>query len=231
MTALKKEKMKKQNTPQPQIPTPLDGPTPEETLMRELDEAMRQEKLKALWDKYANWAIGGVIAIVAFVAVQSVSTGWMDGRNEAATAQLAALQAGQDVSIDDLPSGQATLARLMRLPGATMEEQRILAAALAEKGDDPAARQLGQLLSIRLSDDLAEERLNALDELIAETPSYYAATAALDAAAIAIEGLNDPARATEYLNTAEANANGEQNTLQLVERMRVLVLASGGQGE
>ena len=230
MSALKKQDMKKQDQTPPRIPTPLDGPTPEEALMREVDEAMRQERLRALWDRYGNWAIGGLIALVAFVAVFSASRGWMDSRNESATAQISALQDGQTIAIDDLPSGQATIARLLSMSNAPADEQRALAQDLAKKGDDPVARQLGRLLSIRLSDAGPEERLTELDSLIALSPSYFAGLAALDAAAIAIEGLNNPARAEAYLSTAEQGANGDQDILQMVDRLRVLTVSIGQEG-
>ena len=217
MTALKKQK-----TPAPQTPTPLDGPTPEEALLREVDEAMRQERLQDLWDQYGNWVIGGIIIIITSVALGSFIRSMVESRNQKATAEIVALTQGEEINITDLPRDQATLARLLALPNAEAEQQQALADALAETASDPAARQLGQLLAIRLSDAPAAERLQALDSLINATPSYYAALAAIDAAAIAGEGLNDTERANSYLDKALTEAEGHQDLIGLINRLRLL---------
>lgn len=213
----------KQPQHMPDGPTPLDGPTPEEALLREVDEAMRQERLNALWDKYGNWIIGGLIAIVGTTAIVSASNTWREGRDKKATATVIAVSEGQmGEGLDTLPRAQRTIAQLLQLGNNEPAAQAVIAQALATDASDEAGQQLGRLLSTRLSDASANEKLTALDALMNEKKSYYKALAAIDAATLAGESLDDPQRAAQYLQIARDAAQGDTSLLQLINRLAPL---------
>ncbi len=40
----------------------------DDSIFREVDEAVRQDKLKSLWDKYGLWVVAGAALIIASVS-------------------------------------------------------------------------------------------------------------------------------------------------------------------
>ncbi|MDA7945984.1 MAG: tetratricopeptide repeat protein [Hyphomicrobiaceae bacterium] len=56
----------------------------DDSLFREVDEAVRQDQLKALWDKYGLWMVVGAVLIVAVVGGHNAWTYWQSEQSKAA---------------------------------------------------------------------------------------------------------------------------------------------------
>lgn len=113
----------------------------DESIFREVDEAVRQEQLKALWDRYGTFALIGAVAIVGGVAGYK---GWIYWRAQQAAEAGArfvgaltledekktaeAREAFESLAADG-PSGYRLLAKLQ------------LASAMASAGDKEKALQ------------------------------------------------------------------------------------------
>src|SRR5262245_63171570 len=93
-------------------------------IFREVDEEVRREQLKKLWDRWGSYAIAAAVVVVVAIAAWRAWSYWeMKKAQEAGTAFEAALssaQAGKHEEAEaafakiaaDSPSGYRTLARL-----------------------------------------------------------------------------------------------------------------------
>ena len=148
----------------------------DDSFLREVEEELRSDKLKAFWRRFAPFIIGGAVLIVLLVAGNEVWKWWR--ANTAATASdqyYAATDlaeqgdvAGAQAALAELeasgPSGYATLARFQQ------------AALLAEQGDAEAAIAAYDALAASLD----QRRLRELAYVLAG----YIAVDHLDAAAV-----------------------------------------------
>lgn len=217
-----------------QAPIPVnDDPTPEEILLREADEALRQERLQNIWDQYGNWIIAGIIGVVALTGLISAYQGWQTTQNKKATAQVMQIASTPDTATDAalsaIPTSQRFIAQLNQIAAAPLEQQRSIAAEMAQSGPDAISRQLGQLLSLRLSQADAQTRLEQLDQLINKKNSYLAGLAALDAATIAGEELQNASKAREYLAIASEKATNTPELRPLIDRLTPLYTSANDQ--
>ena len=108
---------------------------------REVDEAVRQDRYKQLWDQYGIYAIGAAAAVVLAVAGHEAWTYWQDKQ-----AQEAGAKFPQSLSLEDGP--EAATAREML-------------AAMAEKGPE------GYRMLARFQLAAAEAKAGELDKAVA----------------------------------------------------------------
>jgi hypothetical protein len=108
---------------------------------REVDEAVRQDRYKQLWDQYGIYAIGAAAAVVLAVAGHKAWTYWQDKQAQEAGAKFT-----QALSLEDGP--EAATAREML-------------AAMAEKGPE------GYRVLARFQLAAAEAKAGELDKAVA----------------------------------------------------------------
>ena len=108
---------------------------------REVDEAVRQDRYKQLWDQYGIYAIGAAAAVVLAVAGHKAWTYWQDKQAQEAGAKFT-----QALSLEDGP--EAATAREML-------------AAMAEKGPE------GYRMLARFQLAAAEAKAGELDNAVA----------------------------------------------------------------
>ena len=144
----------------------------DESIFREVDEALRQDRFKALWDKFGAYFLLGAVLIVLLVAGYNGWTWWQNKQASDAGARFAnALQledegksieaaaAFQELA-DGGPKGYRLLARFQ------------LAAALAKAGDAQGA--------VGAYDAIASD--GSLDELLRGYAAVQAASLRVDEA-------------------------------------------------
>ena len=97
-------------------------------IITEINQELRQDRGKALWNKYGIYVIAGVIAIVVVVAGRQAYVGYETRtRTNAANAYLAAVEAESVAALDAIAAGEGE--------GYAMLAKFTQAALLAEQGD------------------------------------------------------------------------------------------------
>ena len=125
----------------------------DDSLFREVDEAVRQDQLKTLWDKYGVWVLLGAIALVAGVAGVNGWTYWQARQSAEAGANFAdALILEEQGKVPEASEALGLLAQ--DGPGYYPYLARLqLAAASAKAGDKQAAIAAYEKLAEELSGD------------------------------------------------------------------------------
>jgi hypothetical protein len=216
----------------------------DEGIFREVDEALRNDRFRSLWDKYGAFVFGVAILIVVVVGGYNGWTYWQAKQaSEAGERFMNALQleeAGKrEESVaafqklaDDGPRGYRLLARFQ------------VAAAFAKGGDQQGAvkaydelaadRSVGDLMqgfaaiqaaSLRVDEaDVAEmkERLEALAS--GQSPWRHSARELLGLTAFRT---GDNAQAEQLFGQLLADQNAPQNLKQRAEMMLALLVKSG----
>jgi hypothetical protein len=133
--------------------------------IREIDEELQRDKLKALWDRFGNVVIGAAVLLVVGVAAYEGWQAWQGSQRQDEARRFAAaeseLAAGRwqaaasafDTFAADASPGFAALARLREAAALDAANDPAAAAAaldrLAADGDaDPLLRDLATLLSV-----------------------------------------------------------------------------------
>ncbi len=157
----------------------------DETIFREVDEEVRQEQLKKIWDRY-GWYIAGVaVAIVLGVAGMKGWKAWTKSSIEASGTSFA--KAIELVEAGKYTEAQERLRQLAKSGyGGYKSLARIKAADLAVK--DKAAQ-------VRMFDAIAQDR--SIDETLRQLARIRAAFLRVDEANASemqrrLEGLNTP---------------------------------------
>lgn len=142
----------------------------DESIFREVDEALRHERFKALWDKFGAYVLLGAFLIVAVVGGYNGWTYWQAKQaSEAGTRFVNALQLEEDGKreesiaafqelVDDGPRGYRLLARFQ------------VAAGFAKSGDLQGA--------VKAYDDLAAD--GSVNELMQGYAAIQAASLRVD---------------------------------------------------
>lgn len=156
----------------------------DDSLFREVDEAIRQEQLKSLWDKYGLWLIVGAILIIAVVGGHNAWTYWsaeqaksaggrfIGGIVEAEDGQTAdAINVFKSLS-EDGPGGYGDLSRLQLAAlyssqGKTAEAIRIYDTIAESSGTETALKHFAtiQAASLMLDEASFEDMRKRLDDL------------------------------------------------------------------
>jgi hypothetical protein len=154
----------------------------DESLFREVDEEVRQDQLKKLWDRYGNYVIALFAGVVIAVAVLKGWQYWQLRQSEAAAATygdaLRLMGEGKRAEADTAlkgvtQTGFSHIAKLRRAANLAVEGKTDEAVALydelaADPGGEPSMRDLariraGYLLADKLSPAELIGRLGALD--------------------------------------------------------------------
>jgi hypothetical protein len=108
----------------------------------EVDDAVRQDDLKAWWKRYGTWAVSGVVVVVVAVAALVGWRQYQDSQRAAAGAAYSAALAkiGQD--------NAAARAELEKQAATSVEPYRSLAALTAAQMRDKPDEQVAALLDV-----------------------------------------------------------------------------------
>ena len=100
-------------------------------IITEINQELRQDRSKALWNKYGIYVIAAVVAIVVVVAGRQAYVGYeTSARENAANSYLSAVEAETPALLDQIAAEQGE--------GYAMLAKFTNAARLAEAGDDGA---------------------------------------------------------------------------------------------
>jgi hypothetical protein len=187
-------------------------------LIHEVEEALKREELEKFWAEYRNYIIGGIVLAVLLTGVMS---GWRAYTHKENTRDTALLVTAMSAEEDKIPAaleeaiphlrpGHRALAFLAE-GGALMQAgKRKEALAVYQKAAADKLpgewRDLATLLAVRtdwgLNDQKgrdAEELISRLKPLLNDEKSPWHYHAQLQAGLIAAHGLDDYARAHEYM--------------------------------
>lgn len=115
-------------------------------IFREVDEALREDKARALWNRYRNWIVGVALTIVLATATFVWWQNWTQSRNQN---QTAALEAARVTGLQDAGAGADAMSGLaVEASGGRAVLARFYEAGLlAEAGDRQGAALAYQALS------------------------------------------------------------------------------------
>ena len=212
-------------------------------IFREVDEEVRREQLKKLWDRWGNYAIAAAVVVVLAIAAWRAWSYWeMKKAQEAGTAfeaALASAQAGKHEEAEaafakiaaDSPSGYRMLARMRE---AAELAQRDRAAAVkaydAIAADSRMGRTLQDLAAVRaallLVDQApASEIQTRLEPLTAaERPFRHSARELI---ALAAWRSGDVKTAKRWFDMIMSDAETPSGTRSRIEMMMALADADG----
>ena len=197
----------------------------DDSLLREVEEELRRERMEQLWKQYGTYFVIAALAVVVVVAgwkyyqSQQISAAYTAGAAYEKASSLAddsksdeARKAFEDL-VKSAPSGYAALARLKLagLENAAGEKAKALAQyeALAASNDaDPLLRSFAKLqaAALKIGDADFTEVENRLNDLTADTSPWRANARELVALAAFRAGKKDVARKTLEQLLADRNA-------------------------
>lgn len=208
----------------------------EDTLLREVQEELRRERMQQLWNRYGTYFLVAAVGILAAVAGTRY---YIDSKAAAAAAAGAAFDkalalasqskpADSLAAFDDLaksgPKGYAALARLQVAAAHLKAGDKAKAAEalklLAEDGAaDSTLKSLAalQLASLKVGDGAFTEVENRLNDLAADTSPFRANARELIALGALKAGRTDTARAALEQILADPGApQGARNRAQVL---------------
>ncbi len=165
-------------------------------LLRDVDEMMRQERLKALWVTYGNYIIGGLLALILVVAGQQGYAFWSKKQAEKTAAAISTALLDKDPaaalsSYAAQTTGNARAAAallVLHQKSDAAETAKTLLDVFHDRSADHTLRDLAGLSWARLAagntDTSTNDIRSILTKIIARPGSLYAAVARLDLAAL-----------------------------------------------
>jgi len=205
----------------------------DESLFREVDEEVRQEQFKKLWERFGNYAIALCLIVVAGVAGLKGWQYWQVKQSEAAAqVYFAAVKLAADGKAEEAvaqfarvqQSGFGQLARIRQAgvlagQGKTEDAVKIYDAVAADAAADPALRDLariraGYVLADTMTPDQLLSRLGSLDR--DDNPWRHAAREIFGIAAFRT---GDYSMADRYMNAIFADPQAPAALRQRAQMM------------
>lgn len=209
-------KNKKQNTKTP-------DPILHNDLIQEVEEAVKQEQLQALWKEYGPYIIAGAVCAVLFTAMITGWRSWNESANQKQTTQIIEAMEQQDIAAalgalnGTLRPGQQAISYFSDAAMALQKEQSAAALTLyeeaaADKKLKPLWRDLATVMTVRLrldQDDspAADTLLKQLAPIAGNNKNIWNAYARLDSARIKAQMLQDYSGALDMLKPLTATDN------------------------
>lgn len=176
-------------------------------ILREVDEAMRVEKLTRLWQEHGSAVLAGIAALILGTAAHSAWNAWTTHQNIASTtALLEALGSEHPLNnLETLANSEQGKSRHLALITAAAqainekkypEAQAFYQALIAEKSAPPLLRDLAIVQSVNLTldhtpDAKAEELLATLRPVMQNKKSPWQGQAVLTGALVKAHKSND----------------------------------------
>ena len=203
-------------------------------LFREVDEAMRQERIEKFWQENRNYIIGFIVGTVLLTAILSGYRAWNAGVQQDQTAAVIALQEASDYPENILKTEKLKLraglrgVALLQAAGEFLNQDKTEQAialyqrAAADSSIPDELQHLGILMSVRLlgdqEDQKGEDLLKALRPAL-KSNSPWLSHARLEAAVINAHKLGDYETAIKHLNEVQDTTGLPES---LYERARAL---------
>lgn len=184
-----------------------------DTFLREVNDELRNEQMRKLWDRYGVYLIGGVVAFIASIGIyqQVKSSRIAEAQAVGAKYEAARRLAGENKATDaasafaDIaktgPAGFATLARLQQAGASAKAEKTAEAVALydgvvADDSAEALLRDVARLQAAALRLDAADwtEMQNRLNSLVNERNAFRINARELLGLAARKSGKTDEAR-------------------------------------
>ncbi len=197
-------------------------------IFREVDEALRRDRVAKFWQENAAYVIAFVLGTIILTAGFSGYKAWDAGTKQKQSAALIALQGAPEYP-DNITAaalgGMRPALRGIALLGAAgkqagkkkpAEALKLYEAAAADTKIPQDLRDLATLMSVRiLSDDKAADGpklIARLEPLWMNPKGAWAGHARLEAAVVTASAMKDPAAARAYLNDVQ-DMTGQPETL------------------
>ena len=183
-----------------------------DSLLREVEDELRNDQLKKLWNDYGTYVVGAAVAFVASIGIyqqvqssrlaanQAVGARFESARQLLAESKTPEATTAFDAIAKSGPSGYATLARLQEA-AAYVKAGKIAEAvaaydAIAANPPDPILRDMARLQAAALRVDTGDwtELQNRLNPLVDERNAFRANARELLGLAARKAGQTDDAR-------------------------------------
>lgn len=217
----------------------------DDSLFREVDEAVRHDRLKSLWDKYGLWVVGCALLIIASVSGYKFWVYWTTEQAKAAGARFVggithvedgktseALDVFKSLS-EEGPRGYRTLSRfqlaaLYAKDGKSAEAVKIYDELASQSGIGKVQQGFAkiQAASLKLDEASFEDMRKRLDALaVTGNPWRHSARELLGLSAYR----NGKASVAErYFNTILSDQQSPANMRRRSEMMLSLMVQAGG---
>ncbi len=201
----------------------------------EVDEALKQEKLEKIWQRYGGFFIGFLSMIVLGTAANAGYKSWEMSKNAAQTELLFSVTTKTDYSADDLlalsPNLQAGLRSLTGIEAAGLylengDNEKALQTYKTLEADpntDPTIAQLASYMVISISKDIsAEDKITKLEAIISNKDNPWRYHAMMEAALLQANSIHDYKTARSQLNRILASDITPQTLKQKAQSLDIL---------
>ncbi len=193
----------------------------------EVDEAMKQERIEKLWQRYGGFFIGFLAIIIIGTAANAGYSSWKLAKHAKQTDLL--LSANDKAYISkDLQGGLRDINELNI--AASLIEQNKQAQALEHynevaknSNNDNAIKQLASYMAINISRDLsAEEKIAKLEVILSNKDNPWRYHGALDAALIEANINHNYSKARSYISIILNNSDIPKTLQQKAQSLDIL---------
>ncbi|PCJ98169.1 MAG: hypothetical protein COA45_08445 [Zetaproteobacteria bacterium] len=179
----------------------------------EVDEALKQERMEKIWQRYGGFFIGLLSVIILGTAANAGYKSWQTSKNSTQTDLLFAVTTKTNYSADDLialaPNLQAGLRSVTGIHAAGLyleegNEEKALQTYEnlgADINTDPTIAQLAVYMATSIAKNLsAEDKISKLNTIIANTNNPWRYHAMLDIALVQANSIHDYKTARSHLS-------------------------------
>lgn len=201
----------------------------------EVDEALKQEKLENLWQKYGGLLIGAIIAIILGTAANAGYDAWKTNHDTKQTAIYLSAIENENATAADLiktsekvEGGLKTITEINAASAALKDGNKKEAAKLfAQISTDDQAdenfRALATYMTIHTSSDMStEQKLISLEAIANDAENPWNLYAKLDAALILGEHQNDFTKARKLLQEINETEKAPKTLRQKAQSINIL---------
>lgn len=201
----------------------------------EVDEALKQEKLENLWQKYGGLLIGAIIAIILGTAANAGYDAWKTSHDTKQTAIYLSAIENENVTAADLiktsekvEGGLKTITEINAASAALKDGNKEEAAKLfaqisADDQADENFRALATYMTIHTSSDMStEQKLVSLEAIANDPENPWNLYAKLDAALILGEHQNDFTKARKFLQEISETEKAPKTLRQKAQSINIL---------
>lgn len=209
-------------------------------LIIEVDEALKQERLEKLWQRYGGFFIGFLAMIILGTAANAGYSAWVQNRNFKQTNLYLDEISKKDISVENLlkitPDVTAEMSPLVKLRAAGIAiENKDLPTAISiyqeiEKSDtaDNMVKSLAKYMTTNLDQSLTiEQKRSRYNEIIADQKSPWRYHALMDAALMEANIANDYTKARQYLAQITGASLVAQSLKKKAQSLDILYSAKG----
>lgn len=201
----------------------------------EVDEALKQEKLENLWNKYGGLVIGAIIAIILGTAANAGYGAWKINHDTKQTDIFLTIENMEDPSPEEylqitqsVDGGLKTITKI-RAASAALENKdfaqahKIFTEISQSDAENPEFRALATYMKAQTQQDISvEDKLATLQNIAQDDKNPWKYFAALDAALIMGEENNNFKEARALLKTINDDEKAPKTLRQKAQSIDIL---------